>query len=168
MKSTKLTVTSDLLCPLLRKTFGDSIRCTLPDDAFTSLSVLSERFASSATYQVYGNLVFLQDLVAYIQEKVCAGNKSCKSRAERLEHANYLDFDYDTITQSVVLDAFWHESPRSKIWDEEIDTRQGAVKVEVGVLANEKPTQPEEISLGGFLAALGEDKKPSTYCLLTV
>ena len=36
------------------------------------------------------------------------------------------------------------------------------MKVEVGVLAIEKATQPEELSLGGFLAVLGEDTKPST------
>ena len=33
-------------------------------------------------------------------------------------------------------------------------------KVEVGVLANEVPTEPEELKLGGWLTVVGEDEKP--------
>lgn len=75
--------------------------------------------------------------------------------------ANYLDIDYDTISQSLVLSAFWHSPPLTGAWDERIDNSQPSGKVEVGVLANEKPAQPAELSLGGFLAVLGEDSKPS-------
>ena len=37
----------------------------------------------------------------------------------------------------------------------------GLGNVEVGLLANEKATEPEEVSLEGFLAVLGKDKNPS-------
>ena len=153
--------TSDLLCPLLQKTFGNSIKCTSPERTFTSLSLLSERFASSAANQYYSELPSLHDLIVYLQQRVCNGDESCKLKADRLRHAKYLDFDYDTISQSVVAAAFWDKSPNSESWDETIDNRDGAFKVEIGILANEKPTQMEEISLGGFLIVLGEDKKPS-------
>ena len=35
----------------------------------------------------------------------------------------------------------------------------GKKKVEVGVLANEVPTEPEELKLGGWLTVVGEDEK---------
>lgn len=124
--------------------------------------MLSERFASSSAYQYHGTLPSLQDLVTYIQIKVCANDESCKTRSKHLIYADYLDVDYDTISQSFIVSVFWHTGPSLGIWDERIDNRRGSVKVEVGVLANEKATQPEELSLGGFLVVLGEDKKPST------
>ena len=152
---------SDLLCPLLHKTFGDSVACASPENDFIRLPVLSERFASSAAHQYFKQLSSLTNLVTYIKEKVCVGDASCASKAERLLYADYFDFDIDTISQSVTLSAFWHRSPSTETWNETIDHRVGSTKVELGVLTNEKPTQPEELSLGGFLAVIGEDKKPS-------
>ena len=93
---------------------------------------------------------------------MCANDGSCKARANTLILADYVDIDYDTISQSLVISAFWHSESASGRWDEQIDNRGGSVKVEVGVLAIEKATQPEELSLGGFLVVLGEDTKPST------
>lgn len=100
--------------------------------------------------------------MTYIQQKVCADNGLCKGRADALNLADYVDIDYDTISQSFVISAFWHSEATTGSWDEHIDNQGGSVKVEVGVLANEKATRPEEVSLGGFLAVLGEDIKPST------
>ena len=129
--------------------------------------MISERFASSAAYQYYKLLPSLKELVIYIQQKVCGQDDLCKVKANALNHADYLDMDYNTISQSLVLNAFWHVSPQLDAWEDKISIRQESTKVEVGVLANEKPTQPEELSLGGFLAILGEDVKPSTqYDLL--
>ena len=42
---------------------------------------------------------------------------------------------------------------------------EAANRIEVGVLANETPTEPEELSLGGFLTVIGEDEKPSPQAL---
>lgn len=150
---------SDLLCPLLKKTFGALASCTTPKNSFIHLPVLSERFASSSAYQYHNLLPSLRDLVTYIQHKVCADETSCKTRSKALNSADYLDIDYDTISQSITISAFWHIAPGSGKWDERIESCGESVKVEVGVLANEKATQPEELSLGGFLAVLGEDKK---------
>ena len=99
--------------------------------------------------------------MTYIQQKVCGQNELCKVKANALNHADYLDMDYDTISQSLVVNAFWHVSPHSDAWEEKISVRQGSTKVEIGILANEKPTQSEELSLGGFLIILGEDTKLS-------
>ena len=124
--------------------------------------MISERFASSAAYQYYEVLPSLKDFVTYIQQKLCAQHNSCQAKADALNNADYVDIDYDTISQSLVLNAFRHTSSGSPTWNEQISIQDGSAKVEVGVLANEKPTKPEELSLGGFLAVLGEDTKPST------
>lgn len=97
----------------------------------------------------------------YLQETVCGDNQACKHKANALKSADYVDFDYDTISQAVTLNAFWHAGPKSGTWDEHIDNRKASVKVEVGVLARETPTNHEELSLGGYLVVLGEDEKPS-------
>lgn len=83
------------------------------------------------------------------------------AQAAYLSSANYVDIDFDTISQSLNFNAFWDFPPESAFWDEQIDTNGGSVKVEVGVLTNEKPTQPEDLSLGGALMVLGEDSNPS-------
>ncbi|KAL6713062.1 protease B nonderepressible form [Lecanora helva] len=149
------------LCPILQKIFGEAVACTSVEAAFTSPNVVSERFASSATYQYYNSLPSLQNFVIYIKEKLCARDALCESAAERLLYADYFDFDFDTISQSATLSAFWHKNPAAEVWTEDLDNRHGSIKLELGVLANQKPTQPEELSLGGFLAVVGEDTKPN-------
>ena len=81
--------------------------------------------------------------------------------AGSLGSANYVDIDFDTISQVLRISIFRHKPPDQAGWTEQFDNVSGAVKVEVGVLASEKPTEPEEISLGGFLTVVGEDEKPS-------
>ena len=46
-------------------------------------------------------------------------------------------------------------------WSEHIRNERGGAKVEVGMLSNEQPIEPEELSLSGYLTVLGEDEKPS-------
>ena len=104
----------------------------------------------------------MTDLATYLQHKVCPEtDESCRLRAASLNSTDYLDVDYDAISQSLVLSAFWHSPPQAGVWDERITNSQASTKVEVGVLANEKPTEPEELSLAGFLAIVGEDRKLS-------
>ncbi|MCJ1405397.1 protease B nonderepressible form [Xylographa trunciseda] len=81
--------------------------------------------------------------------------------ADSLGEANYVDIDFDTISQALIISAYRHEPLDQVGWTEQFDNFGGAVKVEVGVLANEEPTEPEELSLGGFLTIVGEDDKPS-------
>ena len=152
------------LCPLLHKVFGNKNwrSCTPPEEAYITSSVISQRFASSAAYQHNEHLSSVEDLVTYIQQKVCLGNFECIAEVERVRHADYLDFDYDAITQSVLLSAFWVRSPGTEErWNERIGRRKTSDRVEVGVFSQEKSTQPEEISLGGYLAVVGKDSKPS-------
>ena len=159
---------SDLLCPLLHKVFGDIIKCISTERTFTGLSLLSERFASSAAYQYHSELLSLKNLITYIQQKVCNGDQFCIFKVDRLRHANYFDLDFDAISQSVVLTAFWDKSPDAEYWDENITNIHGSFEAEIGVLANEKSTQLEEISLGGFLVVLGEGDQPSMSCSLLI
>jgi len=158
---------SDLLCPILCKIFGAQINCTLPEDVFTNIPLLSERFASSAAFQYHEILPTLSNLVVYIQEKICSKrDEACYLAAFYLGFADYLDVDYDAISQSVTFTAFHHEPPPLAIgkprdaWDEPIDAKRSQMKIEVGILASEKATRAEELSLGGFLFTLGENTKP--------
>ena len=108
----------------------------------------------------------LGDLIIYIQQKICAHeDRACHASAASLDSAHYLDIDYDAISQALVLNAFRSQSPSSRIWNEKIQNLRGSTNLEVGVLANEVPTKPEELSLGGFLTVVGEDEKPSTSIL---
>lgn len=159
-----LIVASDLLCPLLTKSFGPDIKCISPEHTFTGPSIISERFASSSAYQYYEDISSLSDLVLYIQQTICANDQSCKIKADALESADYLDVDYDTISQSLVVSAFWHAGTLFGKWDELFDNRNGSVTTEVGILANQKPTNSGELSLRGFLVVLGEDEKLSMKC----
>lgn len=54
---------------------------------------------------------------------------------------------------------FRHELSAPRKWNEKV--QMGKAEVEVGVFANEKPIESEELSLGGFQAVVGEDKKLS-------
>lgn len=84
-----------------------------------------------------------------------------------LRHASYVDIDYDVTSLAITLTAFWsaneaqhggHGIQRAarqyqKFGDED--------RLEVGVLETQKSKNPEELSLGGYLTVVGEDKRPS-------
>ena len=74
-----------------------------------------------------------------------------------------MDIDFDTISQALVLNVFHHKSTHPEGWTEQLVGVGTAGKVEVGVLANEPSTEPEELKLGGFLSVLGEDDKLSRW-----
>lgn len=75
---------------------------------------------------------------------------------------SYIDIDYDAISQAVVFTAVWSEAPSSKGWRETITSPGEDSTIEIGVLAHEPNTDPEDIQFGGFLTVLGRDDKPST------
>lgn len=102
--------------------------------------------------------------MTYIQQKICSqAGSACYTEANALQYDDYLDIDYDAISQSLVLGVFQHQHPHRILWNGTLPRIPGDAKVEVGVLAYEKPTKPEEISLGGFLTVIGEDSEPSRY-----
>jgi hypothetical protein len=108
-------------------------------------------------------------MLVFVQEKVCmknpSTNNSCAMKATELLSASYVDMDFDVISRNLVLHAYWEKPHSAKGWTELQHVRGPGDVTEVGVLNEEKATSPEEISLGGFLALLGVDNKPSTFCL---
>ncbi|KAI9818537.1 MAG: protease B nonderepressible form [Pycnora praestabilis] len=150
------------LCSFMRKLFGQNLNCQIPEKSFTHSPILSDRFSHASAFQFYQLLPTLKDLVTYIQQNVCSStDPACHARASSLNVVSYLDIDFDTISQGLVFNAFWESPSQSGHWNEDIDNVSGKDKVEVGVLANERPTEPEELSLGGFLTVVGEDDNPS-------
>ena len=135
----------------------------MTQETFTGHSFVSARFATSAAQQYHAPLPSLKDLETYIRQKICPkSDNACNSRTESLRQAAYLDVDYDAISQSLVLTAFYASSETPGGWSERIPKIDPAAKLEVGILAPETPRQPEELSLGGFLINVGEDSKAST------
>lgn len=118
----------------------------------------------SASLQYYQALPGLQDLITYLQHKACAASNSvCKDQVASLSEASSINFDFDVISHALQITAVWTSGPGGGRWDETIRLLSKTDSVEVGVLNPEKPTEPEELSLGGFLTVLGEDDKPSEY-----
>lgn len=105
----------------------------------------------------------LASLANYLQQNICPQiGETCFARALNLQNADFLDLDYDTTSQTLVLTSFWHASSAVfKGWTERITNLAGRAKVEVGVLANEQAVKVEELSMGGYLAVIGEDKQLS-------
>ena len=136
---------------------------------FTKPPVLSERFSSSASLQYHELLPSLDHLITYIQEKLCPeGDKACQNGVARISDAGFIDADYDTVSQSFTFSTFYDRpvslnGVRAGAWNEHIVKCSSSLMTEVGILAEEKSTQPEELSLGGFLVTLGRDTKPSKY-----
>ncbi|KAK8167255.1 PIG-X [Phyllosticta citribraziliensis] len=156
----------DALCPLLQEIFGDELKCTTPSETFITPPILAERFSMSASSQYHSLLPSLESLVTYIQQKLCASNASCETKAASLLSADYVDIDFDAISHALVFNAFWSAGPEEGgYWNEEISRGQ-AGSVEVGILNNEVPIESEELSLAGFLTVLGEDAKPSNCILI--
>ncbi|KAH7059113.1 PIG-X [Macrophomina phaseolina] len=148
----------DGLCAVLKKVFSDDLKCNTPSDTFIGTPILAERFSMSASSQYHNLLPSLQDLVTYISEKFCSTG-DCREKASSLLSASYVDFDYDSISHALIINAFWAQGPtEGGLWNEEV-SRGKADTMEVGILNNEVPIEPEELSLSGFLTVVGEDTK---------
>ncbi|KAF2490460.1 PIG-X-domain-containing protein [Lophium mytilinum] len=151
----------DLLCPTLKKIFGDSLECQSPKESFVNMPVLSGRFSSSSTSQFYQLLPSLDDLVTYIQQSLCPKSDfNCQAKASTLGSATYVDFDYDTISHALILNAFWAREPSEGSWTESISLQKEGDTIEVGVLTSEKAVDNEDLAFSGFLTVVGEDAKP--------
>ena len=123
---------------------------------------MSQRFTSSAAYQYFHPLHSLIDLSIYIQQKLCSQlRERCFDTAASIKYADYVDMDFDAISQVFTLSIFHHKPPNSDSWHSRISNRGGQNTVEVGVLTNEPTKEIVEQSLGGFLTVVGEDEIPS-------
>lgn len=139
-------------------------------ESFTRPLVWSERFSTGATLQYYEVLPSIKHLAIYVREKICSRlDRSCQTDAVRIASADYVDVDYDTISQTFTFSIFYPNAPVATAgkptdgWDEVIDNYAGSIATEIGILSNEQPMQPEELSLRGVLITLGKGLKPSKY-----
>lgn len=68
-----------------------------------------------------------------------------------------MDLDYDAISQAVTVTGNWPVAYR----DGDVGKPFPEDRLEIGILNQEKSTEEESMSLGGFLTVLGEDEEPS-------
>ena len=136
--------------------------------------MLSERFASSSTFQSHHRLPSLLHFQTYLARTFCPGvfRGPCPNEAASLSYASYVDIDFDAISHAVTVTAIWRQGiaaaasrTPARLWGGK-DGGGGAPggSLEVGVLVPQDPDpeEPEEVKLGGFLTVVGEDEKPST------
>jgi len=160
-----------LLCPFLQKAFSQEMHCHSPETSFIRPPLISERFASTSSWQYYSPLGSLSNLVAYIQRHVCVPSDiSCLHTASLLNIVDALDFDYDSISHALLVTAFWSKPPAVfydpigefttyDAWNIDIKAESGD-KVEVGILSSSPPTDAHDLQLSGFLTVVGEDDHP--------
>lgn len=154
------------------------MKCDSVAETFTKPAILSERFATSSTYQYYNLAALDQYLGVHVLKRLCEGKEpalhACKDQIQDLENASYIDIDFDAISHALVFTAFWNPD-RPKILSSQRDKRpiqraRAEDTIEVGVLQSEKATEPEELSMGGYLTVLGQNDHPSMHidpCLRT-
>ncbi|KAG9531599.1 PIG-X-domain-containing protein, partial [Aureobasidium melanogenum] len=157
---------SEILCPLLGKIFGDAVECTSVKQSFSTPPILSERFAMSAKYQYYKPLARLTRLIGYLSSIVCEpSDTACYDQIMSLAQASSLDVDYDTISHALRFAAYWDWAVAADgsqgVWDETLRLQPSSDALEVGILNVEKSTEEGEIALSGLLTVVGEDTKPS-------
>lgn len=132
----------------------DLVKC-----GFSKPPILSERFASTATYQFYHGPSNLLDISETIGLCISASAETTPLCAilSAAKSAAYVDYDYDAISHALNIAILW-DSPAGRVQARKIDSED---RLEVGILQTEKATEPEEISLGGYLTVVGEDDHPS-------
>lgn len=130
--------------------------------SFTTSPILSDRFASTPTYQFYLSLPSLENLVAFIQNDICGKlDEGCRTQPSSIRTADSLDIDYDSISHALTITGYWSKPPNGG-WTEEIPKHpDGTGRVEVGLLSTDKATEFEELKVGGLLAVVGEDERMS-------
>ena len=159
------------ICPLLKAYFSTNIKCESLAASFSQPDILSTRFSSSASTQFYTILPSLHQLVAKLQATVCRPSDTiCTHSIALLNLANYLDIDFDSISQTVTLSPYWSKPPETLLnpvedsvtyneWALQIDSSPND-KIEVGVLkSSETPTEKPQIHMEGYIAAVGDDEK---------
>ncbi|RYP79181.1 hypothetical protein DL771_000159 [Monosporascus sp. 5C6A] len=147
---------SELLCPLIRNTFG-VLDCSTLLESFTRLP--DDRFSHSTAYQYYHPLHSLADFALYANQYAClSGDSDCTRQVERLASATSLDFSYDATSHIVKVTALWPHAHQPLSISSHPDHR-----VEVGILTHDESPYIESHELGvtGLLTVLGEDTKPS-------
>lgn len=140
---------------------------TSQQTSFTSLP--SDRFSHSTAFQYYQPLEDLSVFTKYVSKDLCpeppsasssTGTPSCASRVDQLSTASSLDISYDTISHALKVTGTWGlQDQPLRVGAPEASNH----RVEVGILATDKPhdIEPHELGLSGSLTVLGQDKKPA-------
>ncbi|KAE8354294.1 protein pbn1 [Aspergillus coremiiformis] len=149
-------------CALLKRVFDAWLKCTNPEESFITPPILSTRFASTAAFQYHSLLPSLDNLVTYIENKICpSSDQECLRHAASIRSADSVDINYDSISHSLTVLGYWSRSP-GKGWTDEIRKHPaGTDQVEVGLLGTEMATEPEDIKMGGLLGDVGKDDQLS-------
>lgn len=130
--------------------------------------MLSERFASSSSYQYHHHSGLRRRLGETFLAELCrlpsAALPECDALLDELTQADYVDVDFDVIGHAVTLTAYWSPSHGSaKLVSRNARpikrTRQND-RIEVGVLHPEVSKESEQISMGGFLTVIGDNDHP--------
>ncbi|KAI9683102.1 MAG: protease B nonderepressible form [Trizodia sp. TS-e1964] len=138
------------------------LKLTANQETFSSIPDLAESPLPSKVFQYYQNLHSIHHFLNYVRQNICVSTDDwCQARFATILQAKYLDLDYDTLSSVLTLSAYWDRSPGSAVWTETIPAPSAKNKVEVGILSNERPADPRELSIGGFLTVVGDDQKPS-------
>ncbi|KZM19512.1 protease B nonderepressible form [Ascochyta rabiei] len=150
------------LCKEIQSIFGQHLKCSSYNETAIKMPMLSERFSMSTASQYYSPFSFDELNKSLLSEVTCPNdNDTCRYLKKYLPSASYVDLDYDAISQAWIFTAVWPKAPSDAGWTDTIVKRQEEQStVEIGVLAHEPNTDPEDIQFGGFLAVLGQDDKP--------
>ena len=162
----------DLVCSFLRKVFSNTLKCHSPAKTFIRPPLVSERFAATSATQYHSLLPSLSNLVAYIQRHVCArSDVTCTHTASLLNIAESLDIDYDSISHTLMVNAFWSRPPAIlydpvgewttyDAWNLDAQRKSQNDRVEVGILESLPADDEHDVKLSGHLTVVGEDDRP--------
>lgn len=152
------------LCKDIQSLFGLHLKCSSSSEAAIKMPTLSERFSMSTASQYYSPFSFDELNRSLLSEEVCPNQRElCRHLKTSLPSASYIDLDYDAISQALIFTTVWSKAPSEEGWTDTISKRRAdSSKVEIGVLAHEPNTDPEDVQFGGFLSVLDQDDKPST------
>lgn len=168
MRLLELMTKSTKLCASLQHVLGTDVKCSNASDSFSKPPILSERFSSSSTYQFYHGPRDIDHVSRFLEQVACGGSSSLQSLcdvAKASSNAAYLDFDFDVISHALTITGVWSSSHGDAAVLSKAPAKKASAgdRFEIGILQAEKPDEPEELSLGGFLTVLGDDDKPSKY-----
>ncbi|QIW98774.1 hypothetical protein AMS68_004292 [Peltaster fructicola] len=168
----------DEICSSLRWLLNDDVKCETTAESFNRPAILSDRFATSATYQFFQQQPSLDGLVEHLT-KFCGDLPndhliSCQTHIKTISTATEVNLDFDAISHALVITAIWPQEARGSktsiagLSEEasvhahgRLDANEHDGTIEIGVLSAEQADEREELKLGGYLVVLGEDKKPS-------
>ncbi|KAF3935743.1 hypothetical protein ABW19_dt0209579 [Dactylella cylindrospora] len=150
----------DNLCGFIAKYAGAS--CASIAESFISLKRFKQFYAPDPKT--------LSKALPPLSNKICGpGKKNCKDKILALSSASSIDVKYDAISQIVEINALWGSfatgNTKDKGWAFTIKPDSPGNRVEVGVFSRGQIAGPEDISLDGMLAVVGEDAKFSKYHL---